>query len=52
MPYTELSGKHLDGLAALAPRVLLPMHGSAYWGDGTEAIRGLAEVMRREAVRV
>jgi flavorubredoxin len=52
MPYTELSRKHLEALSALAPRVLLPMHGSAYRGDGTEAIRGLTEVMRREAVRL
>lgn len=50
MTFTELSKKHLDGLAALAPRVLLAMHGSTYRGDGAAAIRGLAEVMRREAV--
>lgn len=52
MTYTELSERHLEGLAGFAPRVLLPMHGSAYRGDGANAIRGLAEVLRREAVRV
>ncbi len=52
LPYTELSGALLDGLAVLEPRVLLPVHGTTYRGNGAEAIRGLAEVMRREAVRV
>lgn len=52
MPYTEFSGKLLEGLAALEPHVLLPMHGTAYRGDGAAAVRALAEVMRREAVRL
>jgi len=46
MPYT----KHTDGvmqrLAALKPRTLAPMHGSAYVGDGEQAVRDLAVVMR------
>lgn len=46
MPYT----KHTDGimqrLAALNPRTLAPMHGPAYVGDGAQAIRDLAVVMR------
>jgi hypothetical protein len=46
MPYT----KHTDGimqrLATLNPRTLAPMHGSAYVGDGAQAIRDLAVVMR------
>jgi flavorubredoxin len=46
MPYT----KHTDGimqrLAALNPRTVAPMHGSAYAGDGAQAIRDLAVVMR------
>ena len=48
MPYT----KHTDGimqrLAALNPRTIAPMHGSAYTGDGARAIRDLAVVMREE----
>lgn len=52
MPYTALSGKLLRELAELEPSVLLPMHGTSYRGDGAEAIRGLAEVMRRVAVNV
>ena len=50
MPYT----KHTDGimqkLAELNPRTLAPMHGSAYVGDGAQAIRHLAVVMREELV--
>jgi flavorubredoxin len=46
MPYT----KHTDGimqrLATLNPQTLAPMHGSAYVGDGAQAIRDLAVVMR------
>ena len=46
MPYT----KHTDGimqkLAALNPSTIAPMHGSAYRGDGAQAIRDLAVVMR------
>ena len=46
MPYT----KHTDGvmqrLAALKPRTLAPMHGSAYVGDGERAVRELALVMK------
>lgn len=52
MPYTELSGKLLLGLAALQPRVLLAMHGTTYRGDGARAIQGIGEVLRRGAVRV
>lgn len=52
LPYTAVSGKLLDGLEELEPRVLLAMHGTTYRGDGAEAIRGLADVMRREAVRL
>ena len=46
MPYT----KHTDGimqkLAALNPRTIVPMHGSAFGGDGAQALRDLAVVMR------
>ena len=46
MPYT----KHTDGimqkLAALNPRTIAPMHGSAFSGGGAQALRDLAVVMR------
>ena len=46
MPYT----KHTDGimqkLAALSPRTIAPMHGSAFGGNGAQALRDLAVVMR------
>ena len=46
MPYT----KHTDGvmqrLAALKPRTIVPMHGSTYVGNGEQAVRDLAGVMR------
>lgn len=46
MPYTKHTDGILQKLAALNPRTLAPMHGSAYVGDGTRAIRDLAVVMR------
>ncbi len=46
MPYT----KHTDGimqkLAALNPRTIAPMHGSAFGGNGAQALRDLAVGMR------
>ena len=46
MPYT----KHTDGimqkLAELNPKTIAPMHGSAFSGNGRQAIRDLAVVMR------
>lgn len=46
MPYTKNTEGILQGLAALNPRTIAPMHGSAYVGDGAQAIRDLAVVMR------
>src|SRR5688572_194208 len=46
MPYTKHTDGVLQKLAALNPRTLAPMHGSAYVGDGARAIRDLAVVMR------
>lgn len=46
MPYTKHTDGIMQGLAALKPRTLAPMHGSAYQGDGERAIRDLAAVMR------
>jgi hypothetical protein len=46
MPYTKHTDGILQGLAAINPQTLAPMHGSAYVGDGGKAIRDLAGVMR------
>lgn len=46
MPYTKHTDTILQKLAALKPRTIAPMHGSAYAGDGERAIRDLAVVMR------
>jgi flavorubredoxin len=46
MPYTKHTDGIMQGLAALNPRTLAPMHGSAYVGDGAKAMRDLAAVMR------
>ena len=44
VPYTPLTGKTLERLAALAPRTLAVMHGSSFSGDGAGAIRDLSRV--------
>jgi hypothetical protein len=46
MPYTKNTDGILQGLAALKPQTLAPMHGPAYIGDGAQAMRDLAGVMR------
>lgn len=46
MPYTKHTDGILQGLAALNPQTIVPMHGSTYVGDGARAIRDLAVVMR------
>jgi flavorubredoxin len=46
MPYTPRTQPILEGLAALKPQVLLPMHGSAFAGDGARVIGEMAEVLR------
>jgi flavorubredoxin len=46
MPYTKHTDGIMQGLAALNPRTIAPMHGSAYTGDGAQAVRDLAVVMR------
>jgi len=46
MPYTKHTNGIMQGLAALNPQTLAPMHGSAFAGNGSQAIRDLAEVMR------
>ena len=46
MPYTKQTDGILRKLADLKPRTIVPMHGSAYAGDGERAILDLAGVMR------
>jgi flavorubredoxin len=46
VPYTHHTGRVLESLAERAPRTLATMHGSTYYGDGAQALRDLAAVMR------
>ena len=46
MPYTHHTGRVLETLAELGPKTLAVMHGSSYHGDGRQALRDLAVVMR------
>ncbi len=46
MPYTPDTSAILERLASLQPRTLATMHGSSFTGDGRQAVRGLAEVVR------
>jgi flavorubredoxin len=45
-PYTHYTGRLFDKLAALKPRKLAIMHGSAFEGDGAQALRDLAGVFK------
>jgi flavorubredoxin len=45
LPHAPRTGPTLDRLAALQPRVLAAMHGSAFAGDGARALRDLARVL-------
>jgi flavorubredoxin len=46
MPWTPKTEGRLKELAALAPRTCATMHGSAFRGDGAQALTDLAAVMR------
>ena len=46
VPYTHHTGRVLETLAELEPKTLAAMHGSTYHGDGAQALRDLAVVMR------
>ncbi len=46
VPYTHHTGRVLETLAELEPKTLVAMHGSTYHGDGAQALRDLAIVMR------
>jgi flavorubredoxin len=46
VPYTPYTDATMQRLADLGPRTLATMHGSSYTGDGAQALRGLARVLR------
>jgi flavorubredoxin len=46
VPYTHHTGRVLESLAQRKPKTLATMHGSTYQGDGAQALRELAGVMR------
>jgi flavorubredoxin len=46
IPYTHHTGRVLETLAEHNPQTLAAMHGSSYHGDGAQALRNLATVMR------
>lgn len=46
LPYTPYTEATLQRLAALKPRTLAAMHGSAFVGDGAKAITDFAQVLR------
>jgi len=46
IPYTHHTGRILATLAEHEPKTLATMHGSTYYGDGGQALRELAIVMR------
>lgn len=46
VPYTHHTGRVLETLAELEPKTLAAMHGSTYYGNGAQALRELADVMR------
>ncbi|MGA6826927.1 MBL fold metallo-hydrolase [Nitrospira sp. NS4] len=46
LPYSTLTEPTLQRLAALQPKTLATMHGSAFVGDGARALRDLAVVLK------
>ncbi|MGH9627100.1 MAG: MBL fold metallo-hydrolase [Bryobacteraceae bacterium] len=46
VPYTHHTGRILEEVARFQPRTLAAMHGSSFEGDGAQALRELAIVMR------
>lgn len=45
VPYTDQTRPILEATAALAPAILLPMHGSAWHGDGKHAVLAMADML-------
>ena len=48
LPYSANTQTILEGLAALKPKILLPMHGSSFKGDGSQALQNMAKMMKEE----
>ena len=48
LPYGPNTETILNGLADLNPKILLPMHGSSFKGDGQQAIQNMAQMMKEE----
>jgi flavorubredoxin len=46
MPYTRQTEANMEKLIALKPKTIAAMHGSAFTGDGEQALRDLAVVLR------
>ena len=46
LPYTTNTEQFLNRLAALKPKVIAPMHGSTFVGDGESAIYDLLQAMK------
>jgi flavorubredoxin len=46
MPYTPHTDRQVKELAALKPRVLAPMHGSTFLGNGEQALLDMGSVMK------
>lgn len=46
LPYTTNTEQFLNRLAALKPKVIAPMHGSTFVGDGQSAIFDLVQVIK------
>jgi flavorubredoxin len=46
LPYTRQTGPTIDALAGLSPRVIAPMHGSAYLGNGEGRMREMGTMLR------
>jgi flavorubredoxin len=46
VPYTQNTGRILEGLASLRPKTMAVMHGSSFSGDCGQALRDLGTVMK------
>jgi len=46
MPYTPHTGRQVKEIASLKPRVCAPMHGSAFVGNGEQALLDMGLVMK------
>ncbi len=48
LPYGPNTESILAGLAALQPKILLPMHGSSWRGNGQQTILNMAKMLKEE----